>query len=78
MEQSVSPENQILLTVRETARRLGIARRTLEREVARGNFPSPVKIGAKSLYFIEDIQSYLAKLKEQRNRLAVIAKPARL
>jgi excisionase family DNA binding protein len=55
-----------LLSVRETAQRLGIARRTLEREVSRRKFPPPLKIGSKSLYAESDVEAYIAKLKEQR------------
>jgi excisionase family DNA binding protein len=61
-----SKEESHLLSVRETAQRLGIARRTLEREVARKKFPPPLKIGSKSLYTESDVEAYVAKLKEQR------------
>lgn len=55
-----------LLSVKETAKRLGIARRTLEREVYRKKFPPPVRIGSKCLYFVADVEEYLARLREQR------------
>jgi predicted DNA-binding transcriptional regulator AlpA len=51
-----------LLSVRETAHCLGVSRRTLERIVSRGQFPPPLKIGAKSLYTAADIESHIAKL----------------
>lgn len=56
-----------LISVVEAAKRLGIARRTLEREVCRKRFPPPVKIGSKSLYFVADLERYLAGLRTQRD-----------
>jgi predicted DNA-binding transcriptional regulator AlpA len=65
---SVQPAGDcFLLSVREVARRLGIARRTLEREVSRKNFPPPMKIGAKSVYSVSDVETYVAKLKATRD-----------
>lgn len=55
-----------LVTVKEVAYALRVCRRTLEREVARGKFPRPLKIGAKSLYRTTDIEHYLAKLEGRR------------
>lgn len=60
-------EEERLLSVKETAIRLGVARRTLEREVCRKKFPPPVKIGAKSLYFVSDVDRYLATLRTVRD-----------
>jgi predicted DNA-binding transcriptional regulator AlpA len=59
-----------LLSVKETAIRLGVARRTLEREVSRKKFPPPVKIGAKSLYFVSDVEQYLTALRAARDGAA--------
>lgn len=56
-----------LLSVKETAQRLSICRRTLEREVARKKFPPPVKIAGKSLYFLSDVVGYLSALKAERD-----------
>ena len=56
-----------LLSVRETARRLGVARRTIEREVSRRRFPPPLKIGSKSVYRVTDIERYVRTLVEERN-----------
>lgn len=61
------PEKDSLLTVNETAQRLSICRRTLEREVARKKFPPPVKIGGKSLYFLADVVGHLSRLKAERD-----------
>ena len=63
-ENAVAPlsgENR-LLTLNETARRLSICRRSLERLMAAGKFPRPLKIGRSSRVPESDVASYLAKL----------------
>ena len=67
MEAVIQEDENRLLSVREAAHRLGVSRRTLEREVCRKKFPPPVHIGAKSIYFVTDVERYLAKLKELRD-----------
>ena len=57
-----------LRSVKEAARRLGVCRRTLEREVCRKKFPPPMKIGAKSVYCVSDVDAYVARLREERDR----------
>lgn len=66
-------DNNCLLSVHEAARRLGVSRRTLEREVCRKKFPPPMKIGSKSLYLVADVERYVRMLVAERNGLA---KPA--
>ena len=56
-----------LLSVRETARLLGISRRTLEREISRKRFPPPVKIGSKSLHHLSEVEAYIAQLRAARD-----------
>jgi predicted DNA-binding transcriptional regulator AlpA len=68
MQSIQAPEAPRLRSVRETAHRLGVSRRTLEREVCRKKFPPPLKIGSKSLYFVTDVECYVAKLREQREQ----------
>jgi predicted DNA-binding transcriptional regulator AlpA len=68
--ESVAPEASRLLSVKETARRLGVCRRTLEREVCRKKFPRPMKIGAKSVYLVSDVEAYVIKLQRERDRAA--------
>lgn len=63
---NVIQNEESLLSVKDTARRLGVSRRTLEREVSRKNFPPPMKIGQKSLYSVADLRSYIEKLKARR------------
>lgn len=60
-------DGQRLLSVSATAERLGIARRTLEREVCRKKFPPPLKIGSKSLYLVSDVDRYVANLRAKRD-----------
>ena len=70
MEEASQHGESRLLSVRETARRLGIARRTLEREVCRKKFPPPMKIGSKSLYLVSDVERYVATLVTLRDGAA--------
>jgi excisionase family DNA binding protein len=48
-------------TIPEVAARFRVCRRTIEREIARGLFPAPVKIGRLSRISEADIQMYLEK-----------------
>jgi excisionase family DNA binding protein len=56
----------LLLTLHDAAQRLAVCRRTLERLIAAGEFPRPVKLGAASRVPLVDVQSYLAKLMRER------------
>ena len=51
-----------LLTLNATARSLSISKRSLERLIAAGTFPVPVKIGRSSRVPREDIAAYLERL----------------
>ena len=59
-----------LISKNEAAKRLGVHRRTLEREVSRNHFPRPLKIGAKSLYAVSEVEAYVRRLMEQRDAMA--------
>lgn len=63
-EQTAEPV--LLLNALETAKALGICRRTLEREIQRGRFPRPVKIGSASRWPLADVSSYVATLTAER------------
>ena len=54
------------MPVEEAARRLGVSRRSLEREMAAGNFPSPLKIRGRSVVLESDLQAYIEKKKRER------------
>lgn len=53
----------VCLTLNEVADRLQVCRRTLEREIAAGNFPRPLKIGRSVRIPESDLQAYLTGLR---------------
>lgn len=55
-----------LLTLPEAASRLTQSRRTLERMIADGRFPPPIKINTASRVLLSDVERYLAKRIEER------------
>ncbi|SDS38044.1 DNA binding domain-containing protein, excisionase family [Opitutus sp. GAS368] len=58
-----TPEDQpALLTLDETARRLSVCRRTLEREMAAGRFPLAVRIGRARRVPLTALEEYLKRL----------------
>ena len=66
MSSVVSSEASCLVTLKQAAQRLGICRRTLERLIARGEFPSPLKIGRSSRVAVADVEAYVAQLMDAR------------
>lgn len=65
--QESSGEQHWLLSIREVAQRLGICRRTLEREIIRGHFPRPLKIGKASRWEVGDVVGYIERLGRERS-----------
>lgn len=59
-----------LLTLKQAAQRLAISKRTLERLIASGLFPAPLKIGRASRVTEIDVSSYLSQLLQERTRRA--------
>lgn len=57
-----STQEHSLLTLKQAAQRLAISRRTLERLIASGQFPPPLKIGRSSRVAVDDVQTYIAQL----------------
>ena len=55
-----------LLTLDQTAQALAVSKRTLNRLIAGGAFPQPLKIGRASRVAREDIAGYLENLRRQR------------
>jgi excisionase family DNA binding protein len=51
-----------LLTVEQAAGILAVSKRTLERLIACGEFPHPLKIGRSSRVTSEDVDKYLERL----------------
>ena len=56
MDTATVSERPILITLEQAAQRLAISRRTLERLIAAGEFPSPLKLGRASRLAVEDIE----------------------
>ena len=57
-----SSEQLQLLTLKETALRLAISKRSLEREISSGRFPRPLKIGRSSRVTLAMIRAYVLQL----------------
>ncbi len=64
---SADPEGHLLLTLNQAAQSLAISKRTLERLIAGGVFPVPLKIGRSSRVSREDISNYLEQLRRARS-----------
>ena len=58
-EPSELPE---LITLEQAAERLTVCRRTIEREIARGRFPKPVRIGRATRISVAALRAYVAGL----------------
>jgi excisionase family DNA binding protein len=63
---NIPRERTRLLTVQQAAHVLAVSKRTLERLIASGDFPRPLKIGRSSRVSSQDVESYLAQLVERR------------
>jgi len=55
-----------LLTLPQAAQRLGVCRRTLERLIAAGEFPRPLKVVGASRVLVSDVTAYIERLLAQR------------
>lgn len=58
----------LLYSIPDAAKMLAVSRRTLEREIASGRFPRPLKIGRSSRVSHGDVASYLEKLRAEVRR----------
>ncbi len=63
---SAPVDDRDLFTLPRAAQKLSISKRTLERLIAGGVFPPPVKIGRSSRVAREDIANYLEQLRRER------------
>ncbi len=52
----------LLVTLDDAAQRLSVCKRTLEREIAAGRFPRPIKIGRATRVSVAEIDAYVARL----------------
>lgn len=66
MDTATGKEQPVLVTLEQAAQRLAISRRTLERLIAAGEFPSPLKIGRASRLATADIDNYFTLLRSRR------------
>ena len=60
----VSPDTPQLLTLQEAAQRLAVSKRTLEREINRGRFPRPLKIGTATRVELAALNRYVESLRQ--------------
>jgi len=63
---SAGSEERLLFTLEQAAQSLAISKRTLERLIAGGVFPVPLKIGRSARVPREDIADFLEQLRRQR------------
>ncbi len=63
-EQSL-PEVSRLLTLNQVAAYFSVCRRTIERDIAEGNFPRPLLIRGSLRFDRADIEAHIAKLKAE-------------
>ena len=63
---SAGSEERLLFTLNQAAQSLAISKRTLERLIAGGVFPVPLKIGRSTRVPREDISDFLEQLRRQR------------
>lgn len=65
---STAPMSQVfdLLSLNEAARTLSISRRTLERLIAKREFPRVLKVGSSSRVLRSDLVAYVEKLTSLR------------
>ncbi len=59
-------EDRLLITMKQAASSLSISKRTLDRLIAAGAFPPPLKIGRASRVSLTDIANYLERLRQAR------------
>jgi len=65
---SVTLDLKRLIGLGKAAEMLDISLRELQRRIAAGEFPRPVKIGRLSKVLVEDVLSYIERLRSARER----------
>jgi predicted DNA-binding transcriptional regulator AlpA len=65
---SVTLDLKRLIGLGKAAEILDISLRELQRRIAAGEFPRPVKIGRLSKVLVEDVLSYIETLRSARER----------
>jgi excisionase family DNA binding protein len=58
-----SPSFGRFLTLEQAASLLSVSKRTVMREIARGRFPKPAKVGRSTRVTMQDVETYAASLR---------------
>ena len=61
--QPAAPSFGRFLTLDQVASMLTVSKRTIMREIARGRFPKPAKIGRTTRVSLADVESYAASVR---------------
>ncbi len=56
-----------VISMDEAAQLLGVCRRSVERRIAEGEIPRPIKIGRRSMLLLQDLQDYIAGQRRKRS-----------
>ena len=67
-DQESDTEQERLTTIGEAARILGVSTRTYYRLAAWGKIQSPLKVGNSARVPVTELNAYIQKLKDQRDR----------
>ncbi len=59
--QAAPPVDRMTLRLDELEAALGVSRRLIQKEIAAGRFPRPIKCGRTSLWLLEAIREHLAQ-----------------
>jgi len=68
LAQTTQEKYDQLLDIKEVGRLLAVCPRTVDRMVAAGELPPPVKVRTASRWYLSDVNNYMTKLKEKRDR----------
>ncbi len=71
---NVSLDHKLLVGLDVAAEMMDISRRELDRKIAGGEFPKPVKIGRLSKVPVDDVVGYVEKLKSARGVTELIVR----
>jgi excisionase family DNA binding protein len=61
------PEHDSLISIRTVSVRLDLSIRAVYRLIARNEFPPPVKVGGASKFYESDLETYLNRLRSERD-----------
>lgn len=61
---SIAPSFGRFLTLDQAASLLSVSKRTIMREIARGRFPKPAKIGRSTRVTLADVEAYATNARD--------------